>query len=78
MDSLRRRTADEDKGQRRNENRYDAALLVDSHTPADAGGGKRSQRAMDRANEENGCSEPVDVVKAGGIFIHDDSLKKQR
>ena len=41
MDSLRRRTADEDKGQRRNENRHDAALLVDSHTPADAGGGKR-------------------------------------
>ena len=40
--------------------------------------GKRSQRAMDRANEGNGCSEPVDVVKAGGIFIHDDSLKKQR
>ena len=41
MDSLRRRTADEDKGQRRNENRHDAALLVDSQTPADAGGGKR-------------------------------------
>jgi hypothetical protein len=22
---------------------------------------------MDRANEGNGCSEPVDVVKAGGL-----------